>query len=275
MSRTTQFEVSVVGSDLKLKIGKPLNITTIKNFVFIVGAQRSGTTYLYNILDEHPQIAMAKPVKPEPKFFLNDIEFKAGKQYYLQKYFNDVDDNVKVFGEKGTSYIEFSYVADRIYSFFANAKILIILRNPVDRALSNYFFSVDNGLESRSLQEVFVENLAIPELKVQTSVSPFSYLERGHYSDMIKPYINIFKNNLKVVIFEELTGSIDSVQSIYRFLEVDPLFRPPSLNNKINQSKSKVEGQVIEVRNVLHSYFLPHIKSLENLLERKIELWHD
>jgi len=47
-----------------------------KEHFFVVGAQRSGTTYLYNVLDEHPQIFMAKPVRPEPKFFFPKILVK-------------------------------------------------------------------------------------------------------------------------------------------------------------------------------------------------------
>ena len=55
------------------------------NHFFIVGAQRCGTTYLYNLLDEHPEIEMAKPVKPEPKFFMKDDLFEKGLDFYKEK----------------------------------------------------------------------------------------------------------------------------------------------------------------------------------------------
>ena len=59
------------------------------NFL-IAGAPRSGTGYVYHILDVHPDIYMAKPEKPEPKFFLVDEEYNKGIEYYLEKYFSNV-----------------------------------------------------------------------------------------------------------------------------------------------------------------------------------------
>jgi hypothetical protein len=113
-----------------------------KEHLFIIGAQRCGTTYLYKVLDSHPEIYMAKPLRPEPKFFINDLEYSNGKLYYENKYFSSIDDSIKVLGEKGTSYIEHPDVSDRIKSFYPNAKIIVLLRNPVERAISNYFFFI-------------------------------------------------------------------------------------------------------------------------------------
>ena len=56
---------------------------------FIIGAQRSGTTYLYHLLDEHPEICMARPLRPEPKFFLKNELYARGLEYYETCYFPD------------------------------------------------------------------------------------------------------------------------------------------------------------------------------------------
>ena len=69
------------------------------NNLFIVGAQRSGSTYLYNMLDGHPQVSMVHPVRPEPKFFMNEQLVAKGKDYYEETYFRDRKD--------GTLYLHF------------------------------------------------------------------------------------------------------------------------------------------------------------------------
>src|SRR5206468_2663893 len=81
---------------------------------FIIGgAPRSGTTWLYHLLDRHPDIYMAKPVKPEPKFFLVDQLYERGLEYYATTWFAAAGD-ARLAGEKSTDYLESSAAADRI-----------------------------------------------------------------------------------------------------------------------------------------------------------------
>ncbi|HXD73859.1 MAG TPA: sulfotransferase, partial [Vicinamibacterales bacterium] len=81
---------------------------------FIIGgAPRSGTTWLYRLLDRHPDVRMAKPLSPEPKFFLRDDEYAKGLRYYSDRWFADVDAS-KVAGEKSTDYLENATAASRI-----------------------------------------------------------------------------------------------------------------------------------------------------------------
>ena len=57
------------------------------NNLFIVGAQRSGSTYLYNLLDGHPEVSMIRPARPEPKFFLSQDSILQGKSFYEDHFF--------------------------------------------------------------------------------------------------------------------------------------------------------------------------------------------
>jgi len=152
------------------------------NYFFIAGGQRCGTTYLSNILDSHPSVCMAKPARPEPKFFLSETCMKKGLNYYLDTYFRDLNKDISdlKIGEKSTSYIEYEFVPFRVKCLFPNAKCIIILRNPVDRALSNYFFSLKNGIETRTLEEVFILKMKPPKINAKISVSPFKYYEREY-----------------------------------------------------------------------------------------------
>ena len=122
---------------------------------FIVGAQRAGTSYLYQLLDEHPEIEMAKPAKPEPKFFHVDTLYQHGLEYYKSFYFQE-GTSVCIRGEKSTSYMESEKAAYRIAQAFPDGKILFLLRDPIERAISNYWFSVGNGFEQLSMREAFL-----------------------------------------------------------------------------------------------------------------------
>ncbi len=239
---------------------------------FIVGAQRSGTTYLCKILDEHPQILMAKPLKPEPKFFLNDEEYDRGISFYLQKYYPP-DTSGMILGEKSTSYLEYSFVAQRIYSYFSDAKILISLRNPVFRAISNYFFSYDFGLETRTLHEVFIQKIPPPSTHFKTSVSPFEYLKRGEYISYIKPFFETFgRDNVQIVFFESYIGNSEAISQIYKFLEVKSDFQPTSMNLKINSTNrnKNIDNSILSF---LEDYYTDRNELLRQYLRTDLSFW--
>ena len=146
--------------------------------VLVVGAQRCGTTYLYRVLDEHPEIAMAKPARPEPKFFLDAEKCRKGLAWYEATYFAGAED-LPVHGEKSTSYIESPEAAERAAAMIPDAHALVMLRDPIDHAISNWRFSTESGLENRPLEQALTENLERPQPwdRSRFSVSPFAYLE--------------------------------------------------------------------------------------------------
>ena len=239
------------------------------NLVLIIGAQRSGTTYLYTILDEHPEICMAKPIKPEPKFFLSDDYYK-GKSFYFNKYFSHKNNNHKVFIEKSTSYYEFEKVPKRLISEFANTKIIFLLRNPVERAFSNYFFSKNNNLETRTIEEVFIYNKPIPEYPKTISTNPFDYLERGVYIKYIKIYLKyIPAENFYIYASDDIIENITEIQKLYKKLNVSENFVPNSLTKKINKNEKK-HAMSIEIIYTLNKYYEQYNKELEDFLARKI-----
>ena len=238
---------------------------------FIVGAQRAGTTYLYHILDQHPEIAMARPIRPEPKFFLSQEEFAKGKKYYLQTFFLP-DEKTRIYGEKSTSYLETLESALRIKEMFPRAKIIITLRNPVFRAVSNYFFSFRNGLETRSLKDALTSEVRYNK-EYSTSVSPYDYLKRGHYVSFLKTYYKLFDpENIRILIFTRFAGNPSAVASLFGFLDVDRKFIPERLSEKINTNDLVYDIEP-EVLKYLNSYFKSHIRELEEFLEISLDEW--
>ena len=191
---------------------------TNKHFI-IIGAQRSGSTLLYYLLNQHLNICMAEPLKPEPKYFLRkEINYLE----YLKKHFPNKKKEHTLLGEKSTSYYESSETAARIKKILPKSKIIIILRDPIYRAISNYYFSKHNNLEKRSLEEVFLEKNYIPDTLSNISTNPYNYLDRGLYSKHINKYTKLFGiKNIKILILENLLKEELEFTKLLTFLRID------------------------------------------------------
>ena len=243
----------------------------------IVGAQRSGTSYLHTVLDEHPEIEMARPLAPEPKYFLRADFASMNRSDYESCYFGRKAGSVKR-GEKSTSYMEFELAARRIAGWYPEAQIIFILRHPAARAVSNYCFSRQNGLEQRPMAQAFAEEEERRDDydHRKLSASPFAYLKRGHYLDHIRMFERYFeRRQLILLIKEELTGNLGRIRALYRTLGVTDEFSPPSLGSAVNSAEEAAERPSAEVLGFLQSYFAERIAALEGYLGRPIMVWRD
>jgi hypothetical protein len=210
----------------------------VTEHLLIIGAQRCGTTYLRSLLDVHPEITMARPAHPEPKVFLSAELTARGREWYEATYFAHARSEI-LLGEKSTSYLEHPEAATRAASVLGAAEIIVMLRDPVARAVSNWQFSSENGLEDRPLDEALADNLrgARDWDRAVSSVSPFAYLERGRYADYLDPWHARFPGHLHVRFFEELTSDESELTSLYKDLGVNPGFRPDNLDRPVNTSR--------------------------------------
>jgi len=214
---------------------------------------------------------MAKPFKPEPKFFLDD-HYETLVDTYIDRYFSDVD-NSMVCGEKSTSYLEYPVVASRIKRTFPDARIIITLRNPIARAISNYLFSRSFGLEMRTPDEVFIDHVPPPVLNTRTSVSPFSYFERGNYLHYIKPYISIFgRERVKVIVLEDFSKNSQEHQDLFTFLGVDPHAEYHIPQGRVNSAQfmALISDKVIDA---LYEYYERPIYHLSQYLKKDLSRW--
>lgn len=263
------------GASFVTKIIKGMIATMNQNMHFvIVGAQRSGTTYLYEVLNEHPEICMSIPLRPEPKYFIGRSLSEVNIRDYFSSFFQHCDSLHTITGEKSTSYYELEESARLLSATLPDTKILFILRDPVKRALSNYFFSYNNGLEFRSLSDVFIKRKSIPAKYCKNiSVNPFNYLERGRYVEFIEMYQKYFSlNQINVIIFEEFVDSLRSIQALYGYLGVDGCFIPETRALVVNASK-KIVVVDAQIENFLTNYYKPLKTRLENLLNKELNVW--
>ena len=158
---------------------------------FIIGgAARCGTTTLYELLKTIDEIYLPPNKRPEPHFFLKSWEFAKGLEYYSTKYFKDAKEG-QVIGECSTSYLYRYDLADKIKKYLGNIKWIFILRNPLDRLISQYFFNIGNKIEYNDI------NFAIryERERVESTIlhwkeiAPFDYTGRSLYSKGIKKYM--------------------------------------------------------------------------------------
>jgi hypothetical protein len=253
-------------------------VATFKHFI-IGGGQRCGTTYLAQALSAHPEIQMASPDRPEPKFFLRSDLMKDSLIGYYNEFFK-TRENVKYLGEKSTSYIESADAAMRIKSLLPNAKLIFQLREPVARARSNISFSRAHGFETDPEDIAIMRELDKPKHAVSAeeaaiSVSPHAYLARGRYAHYLRPYLESFeRENIYVALMENTIGSLEAVQDIYRFLDVDDKFVPDMLSQQINASDHKMDKALPpSIHTRLDDFFASHNIELEALTGLDLSPW--
>lgn len=250
----------------------------LPNFI-IGGAARSGTTWLYEIADAHPEIAMAKPPRPEPKFFLVDPLYERGLAYYAETWFAPLPQGLRL-GEKSTAYLESPAAAQRIRAALPDVRMVFLLRNPIDRAYSNYVWSRQNGHERESFERALAlederERSAPPE---QRFVRPFAYFSRGLYATHLRRYFAIFpRERMLILRYEDIAvRPRDVALSFQRFLGVAE--RPDLVAGKgpVNASNHDAVGPLPgHLRQALARRYAPENRRLAELLGPGFPLWDD
>ncbi|MCW2844206.1 MAG: hypothetical protein JWN22_2122 [Nocardioides sp.] len=239
--------------------------------LLVIGAQRCGTTYLATLLDAHPQIAMARPARPEPKVFLSGELAARGLDWDRTTYFAHATDE-RLLGEKSTSYLEHAEAADRAADVLGDPLVLVQLRDPVERAMSHWAFSTDSGLEKRPLADVLAANLEgpLPWDPALTSVSPFAYLERGRYVDHLAPWLSRFGADLTVLLLEEMVADPGTVAGLYARLGVDPAHRPADAAVPVNESRQPRPPLDADLLRRLRDHFRASDRALAELIGRPL-----
>ena len=213
------------------------------NFI-IIGAMKSATTSLYTYIKQHPDIFMTK-VK-EPMFFnnfqqennYNILGSKSKKATKLEEYlamFKDAK-NEKAIGEASPAYIYNENAPHLIKEHLPDVKIIAILRQPTDRAYSNFLHTKRADRENVNS---FEQAIKIEKERISDNWSPlYHYIQKGFYSVQLKRYYNLFpKENIKVYLFEDVVKTPkETLKDIFKFLNVDE-------NIEIDTSKkSNVSG---------------------------------
>ena len=165
------------------------------------GAQKSGTTTLHKILEQHPEISL--PILKETKFFIDKEKFQQGLDFYLSHFDKNRDNQAPIRGEIDPDYMYHEESVQRIHDTLGKKiKLIFILRNPADRAYSHYLMNQKRYIEDKSFREA----LHLEEQRLNKGEyykQNFSYQDRGYYSRQIKRFLDFFpRKNMMFVLFE-------------------------------------------------------------------------
>lgn len=248
---------------------------TMPNFL-VIGAAKAGTTALYHYLNQHPEIYMS-PVKETNFFALEGEELNfcgPGDQAVLRRskivssvtsieeyrgLFGRVSGE-KAIGEASPLYLYSPKAPERIRHYIPEAKLIAVLRNPVERAYSNFLMMIRYGSRepitdfSRALQE---EERRIKDNWEHT----WHYKRMGFYHAQLKRYFDTFdRDQIRVYLYEDLTDKSDGVlQHIFRFLDVDDTFSPDmsSRHNVSGIPKNKALHDFLRKKHPIKSILKP------------------
>lgn len=247
----------------------------------VIGAQKAGTTSLFNYLMEHPSIF--PPFKKEIQFF--DLNYKKGLLWYrsnfptkIYKYLiTKVSSRNFITGEASPYYILYPHAAKRVNSKLNKIKIIILLRNPINRSFSQYFHTIKSGSENLSFKEAIkkedkriegeFEKILKDEDYRSSRFPAFAYLTRSIYINQIEKWFEYFpKNQILVIKSEDLFEKPkETLKLVFKFLNI-----PNWTKIKYKKYHSEAGGRKIdeETRNYLKEYFKPYNLQLYEYLER-------
>lgn len=219
----------------------------LPNF-FICGAAKSGTTTLWKYLKQHPQIFMPEDmINKEPGYFCENWGVKDYSRYL--KIFKNADSNHTRIGEATTGYLTDPSSARRIKEYALknnlDVKIIIMLRNPIDRAYSLYRWNVQEGYEyANSFEQALkLEKDRIKKMKRSFwtpggFIQNYFYFKSGLYYEQVKRYRDTFgTDKVKVIIFEKFVEKPEKyLKDIFNFMSIKDI-RIEVINIAENPSK--------------------------------------
>ena len=250
----------------------------------IIGAQKSGTTSLYDFVIKHPAIAPAS--KKELHYF--SILHKFSEQWYcsnfstnLSRYYFYKKMNQKLLtGEASPTYFFYPTVPSRMKKILPDIKLIVILRNPIDRAYSHYHHIIRTKRETISSFEKAIEleeerctgereRLIKDPNFVPTHYRNHSYLTGGIYADHLENWFKYYSKKQFLILTTEdfRSNSQQTLDQIFDFLGVAP-FQVANLRN-LNVGNYKKMNK--NTRKFLIEYFKPHNKRLAKLLQRSFD----
>ncbi len=239
--------------------------------VLLVGAQRCGTTYVGAALDAHPHITLAQPSRPEPKVWCDAGLAARGHASYDATWFAHAGPD-QLLLDKSTSYLEDPQAPARAAAALGDPHVVVVLRDPVQRAVSNWRFSTDHGLEERGLDAALRADLAGEQAwdPATTSVSPFAYVRRGRYADHLPPWTSTFPGSTHVVFLEELLADPAVLTGLVAALGVDPALTPEPASAPVNQSSTDRPVLSEALRGTLEEYYEASDAALADMLGRNL-----
>ncbi len=226
----------------------------------VIGAQKCGTSSLHFYLNSHPDICMS--VEKELQFFSRDDRWSRGAGWYRKRLTAAHDGRATLFGESSPQYTWYPFgpdVPQRMHSLVPDAKLIYIVRDPIERLLSQYM----------DWLHLFWEDRAIEAALSDVETRPNRYIEPGCYKTQIDRYLQYFPAaNIHVLTLEELSSDKETALSrVFAFIGADPDFRSPAWAEKRNPQTGK------RMPNALFRALMTERLRFELLEPRRLPVW--
>lgn len=196
--------------------------------LFVIGAMKAGTTSLHAYLSSHPEIFMSTP--KEPGYFVEELRWRKGEPWYMGLFEASADATVR--GEASTAYTmipKYRGVPERIVKFNPDARIIYLLRDPVDRVISQYWYAVHGYGMRRDILSAVRENANLVHF--------------SNYIMQLRPYIDLFGlERIRVMTIERLRQAPEQeMKRLFEWLGVDASFECDVFRRKRNVTPTTIE----------------------------------
>lgn len=234
-----------------------------------IGVQKGGTTSLYSLLKKHPNIYL--PTKKEIHFFT--LNFYKGNEWYENHF--DACSSKQICGEVTPYYIFHPYALQRIKQLCPEVKLIILLRDPVQRALSHYFHSKRLGLETNNLYDAILlekerlmgaESLLIAPSGRHHSHQEHSYISRSRYEIQLECIYKLFSSQKVFLRKSEDLFNKESFfwEEILDFLDVEHMSIPLKGNNLNKGTYHEFDNELVKGIDLIRSELAKTYRILEN-----------
>lgn len=240
----------------------------------IIGVQKGGTNSLYNYLCQHSQILAAS--QKEIHFFT--LNYDKGLDWYQTQFPANADGKLLLTGEGSPYYLFHPLVPQRLYEAFPETKLIVLLRDPVERAISHYYWEVRIGCESLSLEEAIAqepqrlqgetEKILADGTYFSFNHQHYSYLARGIYVEQLQHWMKFFsKEQFLILKSEDLySNSAKIVNQVFDFLGV-PHYELPSYDKYNVNNYPPVDSHI---KQQLKAYFQPFNQKLFEFIDQDL-----
>jgi len=223
---------------------------------FVVGTQRGGTTSLFNALSEHESVRPS--TRKEIHYF--DRFWHLGWKWYIAHFPEDETGRRWLTGEATADYLFASEAPTRAAATVPNARVIALLRNPVDRAYSAWKLMIRNGRESRAFEQAIIFSTGGLARRM-----PLAYLARGRYAEQLDRWLGSYRSERLLVVFsEDLFAGGKGLHELSEFLSIKDI-------ESIPHSHASSGGDLgASLRGRLESYFDSSNEDLERIVGRTL-----
>jgi hypothetical protein len=219
--------------------------------LIVIGGLKCGTTSLHHYLNLHPQISMSRP--KELNFFIAEMHWDLGADWYATHF----DRAAPVRGETSPHYTNlprFVGVAERMRSVVPAARLVYMVRDPIDRMLSHYLHNVGGGYDDRPLEQAFEDPNS-------------AYVARSRYAMQIEPYLEAFgRERIAIVAHDELREDrAATMRRLFELCGVDPGFESRQFEREWETGSAKGRGSF---RIMDRAVRLPGLRAIDRNFDR-------